>query len=64
MPKVFLRKFPKTIVDDFIIYLHKKGYSIREMKKIFDEVRGFTGPSVGYIHSVLNKKSRAPGQAP
>ena len=64
MPKVFLKEFPKSIVDDFIKYLDKKGYSYRDMKDIFDEVRGFKGPSLGYISKVLKKKTRAPGQAP
>ena len=64
MPKVFLKEFPKSIVDDFIKYLDKKGYSYREMQEVFNGVRDFKGPSLGYISKVLNNKTRAPGQAP
>lgn len=64
MPKQLLKQFPQSIVDDFIKYLDKKGYSYRDMQKIFMEVKDFNYPSLGYISKVLNKKSRAPGQAP
>ena len=62
-----VKNFPKEIVDIIIIHFLKKGNSFRDIQQNFVEVKDYNFPSLGYIskvHKKLNKKPRAPGQAP
>ena len=47
------KPFPKKIVNKMIKSLRKKGYSYREIQRIF-RVDGYDIPSLGYISKILN----------
>lgn len=49
------KPFPKKIVNKMIKSLRKKGYSYREIQRIF-RVDGYDIPSLGYISKILNQK--------
>lgn len=50
--------FPKELVNELIVYFAGKGYSYREIREIFKEVKKYTCPSLGYISKILKKSKK------